>query len=197
MICVRVVVERSLRSVMGFNIMKQHRPYQLLPYNQSWPEQYELKKKDIFEALGDCVLGIQHIGSTSIPGMMAKSQIDILVVANALNKVCARVSEMEKRGFVSRGDYIHVGEEYFTEDSLDGRRLISVHILPAGHKKIKEILSFRDYLRENEEARNKYLAVKKDLYQKHTDNYHEYDSGKGEIIKELQEKAMQWRQSRN
>lgn len=177
--------------------MKKHRPYQLLPYDQSWPEQFETKKKNISDILGDCILEIHHMGSTSVPGMMAKPQLDILVIVDDLDNARAKVSEMEKRGFVSRGNYTHIGEEYFTEDGPLGQRLVSIHVLPVGHEQIEKILSFRDYLRENEEARNRYLAVKKELYQKYADNYHEYDSGKGLVIKELQEKAVEWRRTKN
>lgn len=67
--------------------MKQHRPYKLVEYDPAWPQQFEAKKKLIISALGQNILGIFHIGSTSIPGMVAKPQIDIMVVVFDLQPV--------------------------------------------------------------------------------------------------------------
>ncbi len=172
--------------------MKQHRPYKLEEYNSNWPILFEDKKAIIAECLGSCVLDIQHIGSTSIPGMIAKPQIDIIVIVDTLDHVREKISQMEKSGFVSRGNYTHTGEEYFTQDAADGSRLFSVHVYPKGNSHVEEVLAFRDYLRSHEVARNKYMEIKKALYQKHPDNYHDYDSGKHDIIAELKTQALEW-----
>ncbi|MDD5043269.1 MAG: GrpB family protein [Patescibacteria group bacterium] len=165
--------------------MKKHRPYWLVKYDPIWPRQFAEKKKLILDVLGNEVLAIHHIGSTSIPGMVAKPQIDILVVVKDLRKVHEKATKMADWGFIPRGDYTGIGEEYFTEDDAEGERLTSVHILPEGHPEIKNILAFRDYLLENKKDRELYSAAKKELYRKYADNYPKYGAGKKTIITEI------------
>jgi len=169
--------------------MKQHRPYQLAEYDPTWPQQFEVKKKLILEVLGQNVLDIYHIGSTSIPGMIAKPQIDIMVVVSDLQLVQDKTAEMTKHGFTPRGNYTGIGEEYFTEDDKNQQRLSSIHVLPVGHPQIDEILIFRNHLLNNKEDRELYISVKRDLYKKYADNYHEYDIGKKNIITEIKNRA--------
>ena len=164
---------------MGNNT-KPHRPFKLSPYDPSWPKLFEAKKKLILEVMGDTVLNVYHIGSTSIPNMIAKTQIDIMVEVKDLDDVRDKtvVDKMAKNGFTSRGDYIKVGEEYFTEDNEEGKRITSVHTLPQGHPKIDSILAFRNHILNNKEDRELYINTKKELYAKYANNYHKYDSGK-------------------
>jgi GrpB-like predicted nucleotidyltransferase (UPF0157 family) len=79
-----------------------------------------------------------------------------------------------------------------TEDSTDGKRLVSVHTLQKGNPKIAEYKMFRDYLQSNEEDRNLYISTKRKLFLKHCDNYPDYDSGKKEVIAGIKARAKEW-----
>lgn len=93
---------------------------------------------------------------------------------------------MAKCGFTPRGDYTGIGEEYFTEDDEAKQRLSSVHVLPVGHPQINKILTFRDHLLNDKEDRELYISVKRGLYKKYANNYHEYDAGKKGVIAEIE-----------
>lgn len=172
------------------NIMKPHRKFELKEYDPNWVEEFNKKAQVLKSVFGDELLEIHHIGSTSIPGMVAKPQIDILILVRDFFKIKSLYEEIIKFGFTPRGtEYVGTGDEYFTEDTGDGRRLTSVHVFQKGQPKSEEDLKFRDYLRTHKEDRNLYISVKKDLYSKYHDNYSKYDSGKTDVIKEIKERV--------
>lgn len=177
--------------------MKPHRPFKLVEYNPEWVEEFNKRSKDLRLIFGNEFVDVQHIGSTSIPGMAAKPQIDILVIVKDLSKVKAYYSSMAKAGYTARGtEYVGIGDEYFTEDLPNHTRLAGVHVLPQGHPEISKYLNFRDYLRLNQADRDLYTAVKRELYQKFTDDYHHYDSGKKKVIESIRERAEKWAKAR-
>jgi len=175
--------------------MKIHRPYQLKIYDPSWEKKFLGKAQRLTSVLKDEVIAIHHIGSTAIPGMMAKPQIDILAVVKDLSPIPGYHGAMKKEGFTALGDYTGIGEEYFVEDAMDNTRTASLHILPIGHPEIEKQLHFRDYLRENKTDRDVYSSVKRKLYEKYPDKYSAYDKGKEKTIKAIKKRAKQWAKS--
>lgn len=177
---------------------KAHRPFEIVEYDSNWVQEFKVKKRKLIQILGDNILDIQHVGSTSIPGMLAKPQIDILVVVKNLDAVRDKYREMSVAGFTSLGDYTSIGEEYFTEDK-ERIRLTSVHVVPQGHPEILEVINFRNYLRTHVEDRDQYIAVKRELFSRYSQNYAAYGRGKEEIIRAIKHRANQWaeEQSRN
>ena len=83
--------------------MKPHRPYTLEEYNPQWKETFKEVSSRVKNILGDIALEIEHIGSTSIEGMVAKPQIDILVVVKDLDLVKTKHQEMVTAGFAHHG----------------------------------------------------------------------------------------------
>jgi GrpB-like predicted nucleotidyltransferase (UPF0157 family) len=177
-------------------LMANHRPYSLVDYDPDWVNRFNFHAEKIKDTLGPVVLEIHHIGSTSIPGMSAKSNIDIEVVVSNLNEVRRLASKMAVAGYTARGDYSKIGEEYFTEDAKDGERRTSIHILPVGHPDIQMQINFRDYLRTHEEDQKLYMETKKSLYAQHRNDYGSYDSGKKEVIKDIKKRAKLWAKNR-
>ena len=173
--------------------MKTHRPYELQEYNPKWKEQFLNTAERLRPILGDNLLGIEHIGSTSIEGMVAKPQIDILVIVKNLALVKERYEDFKTAGFVPRGtEYVGTDDEYVTEDAPDGRRIASIHIFQEGHQEIDECRIFRDYLRVNKEDRELYISTKRDLYALYRENYAGYDSNKKDIVNKIKVRAKKW-----
>ncbi len=175
----------------------QHRDFILSEYDPSWVEIFKIKEKVLRSILGDEIVRIHHIGSTSIPGMLAKPQVDLLVEVRDLEAIPKYYGEMETAGFKSMGrKYTRKPDnEYFVVDSADGKRLASIHVYQEGNEEIENLLTFRDYLIENEEARKMYIDMKRDLYVKFRDNYPEYRKGKFEVIEKLKAQAFDWKKS--
>jgi GrpB-like predicted nucleotidyltransferase (UPF0157 family) len=178
------------------HVMIPHRPYSITEYDPKWVDRFNEHAKKIKEILGPIALETHHIGSTSIPGMIAKCNIDIEVVVQRLADVRRLSQKMAEAGYTPRGDYSEIGEEYFTEDAEDGERLASIHVFPVGHPDIQMQLNFRDYLRTHEKDREWYVETKKSLYSQHKDNYGAYDGGKQEVIEAIKERARNWAKSR-
>ena len=173
--------------------MKSHRKFELKEYDANWITEFNKKSQILRRIFGDELAEIHHIGSTSIPGMFAKPQIDILILVKDFSKVKNLYEKMAKVGFTPRGtEYVGIGDEYFTEDAVDGTRLTSVHVFQKGEHKGKDILDFRNYLRTHKKDRNLYISVKKDLYSKYSDNYAEYDGGKANVIQEIKKRVAAW-----
>src|ERR1700743_3638751 len=97
-------------------VMANSRPYSLVDYDPAWVDRYNFHAEKIKDILGPVVLEVHHIGSTSIPGMMAKPNVDIEVVVSSLDEVRKLSTKMAEAGYTPRGDYSKIGEEYFTED---------------------------------------------------------------------------------
>ncbi len=175
--------------------MKPHRTYELLEYDPAWKERFLEAAEKLKPIFGDNLVEIDHIGSTSIIGMVAKPQIDVLAVVKDLDAVKDKHHLFIQEGFIPKGrGYVAEDDEYMTQDSIEGVRLVSVHTLQEGNPKIAEYKDFRDFLQQNEEDRNLYIATKRKLYSEHHDNYADYDSGKKDVIAAIKIRAKEWAQ---
>lgn len=171
----------------------KHRPYELVEYNPEWKHWFENRRDKIRPLFGENLLSIEHIGSTSIPGMLAKPNIDILVVVRNLDDVTERLQSFLDAGFTPQGrEYVGDGDEYITEDTPDGKRITNIHVLELGNPNILAYREFREYLKVHEEDRNLYMETKKKLYAEHNENYRGYDSGKIETIEAIKKRAHEW-----
>jgi GrpB-like predicted nucleotidyltransferase (UPF0157 family) len=172
------------------------RPYRLTAYDPEWPQLFTKYADQVRSVLGEHLLEIHHFGSTSIPGMFAKPNIDMYALVDSLENARQHKTELEKLSFTSRGDYSGIGEEYFTLDNHDGERIASLHIFEGSSDVFDDYKNFHDYLIANEHERERYIQFKKELYEKFKDDYPSYDAGKKQLIDELRANAKVWAQSR-
>ncbi len=169
----------------------KQRPYELEEYKPEWKQWFVERSARIAPLFGDNLISIEHIGSTSIEGMFAKPNIDILAVVENLDAVDLKV--FIDAGYTPQGrGYVTEDDEYITEDTSDGKRITSIHTLEKGNPKIREYREFREYLKNNEEDRNVYIALKRSLYVEHPNNYGAYDSGKTDTINQIKFRAHEW-----
>ncbi len=170
-----------------------HRPYELQEYDPAWKQRFLETSKRLSAIFGNNLIEIDHIGSTSIVGMVAKPQIDILAVVENLDEVTKQYQAFRSAGFEPKGrGFVAIDDEYIIEDAPDGNRLTSIHTLEQNNPKIAEYKIFRDYLQSNDEDRNLYIATKKNLYSLYKDNYPQYNSGKSETINAIKDRAKHW-----
>lgn len=173
-----------------------HRPYELQPYNPAWKKQFIAIAETIRPVFGDNVISIEHVGSTAIAcsDMVAKPNIDVCVVVKDLNLIPSVYHDFTQLGYTPLGrEYVGDGDEYVVKDDpVTGQRLESIHIYQEGHPKPQVYREFRDYLISHQEDRQRYVALKKDLFSHHKDAYKRYDNGKADLIVEIKQKASQW-----
>jgi GrpB-like predicted nucleotidyltransferase (UPF0157 family) len=155
-------------------------------YDPRWPELFKREAKRIRSALGDKVLRLEHVGSTSVPGLCAKPVIDILLVVKDSSDESAYVPALEKAGYLLR-----IREpEWFEHRLFKGPDTdINLHVFSLGAEEIDRMLRFRDWLRSQEADRKKYARVKRRLAKKKWRHIQNYADAKSSIIREIMERA--------
>ncbi len=162
---------------------------EVVPYNPDWTHQFEDEAALIKQTLGEHCIVVHHIGSTSIPGLRAKNILDILCVVDALPEVIA----LEQAGYTYKGEYNIPLRAYFSKSA--GNIKVNLHVVESDHGFIALNLSFRDYLRSHEEAREEYALLKETLlqdpasFERLEKRFTGYNLGKDEFIKGILDKA--------
>ena len=173
---------------------RPNRNFTIKDYDPNWADQFAEYKNTLRQVLGDEAICIEHMGSTAVPGMAAKPQIDILVEARSLDSVRELYNEMKAAGFESLGDYTLIGEEFFRVKDADGHPLASVHVLPKGHPEIAFQIKFREYLKAHPKEVEDYSNLKKKLLRDHPGDYNAYGDAKRPYIDELRKRVDAWTQ---
>ena len=160
----------------------EKREIKLVEYDRVWPEKFETHAKIIAGTLGSSALRIEHIGSTSVPGLAAKPIIDILLVVKDSADESVYLSQLESAGYVLR-----VREPDWNEHRMfrTPERDVHVHIYSAGCKEIERNLTFRDRLRRNTDDRRRYEQTKRELAAREWPNMDAYAEAKTETIESI------------
>src|SRR5262249_2848503 len=136
-----------------------------------WPLKFSLQANRIRDALSEKVLLLEHVGSTSVPGLSAKPIIDmVLAVSNSADEP-SYIPPLEQQGFVLRiREPAWFQHRLLKPPDIDG----NLHVFSAGCEEINRMLAFRDWLRVHEEDRRLYEQAKRELAAqiwKYTQNY--------------------------
>lgn len=151
----------------------------VVEYDASWPGRFEDWRQRIAAAVGDFALRIEHVGSTSVPGLPAKPIVDIQVSVANLGDESLYVPALETLGLQLRSrDEFH---RYFRPCPGEPRD-VHVHVCQSGSAWEREHLLFRDYLRGHEAARNAYADAKRRAASTWADDGWAYTDAKSEII---------------
>jgi GrpB-like predicted nucleotidyltransferase (UPF0157 family) len=157
-------------------------PIRIVDYNPDWPRQFELQANKIKSLLGSAALGIEHVGSTSVPELPAKPIIDILlVVANSAQET-EYVRALEEAGFE-----LHIREPGWHEHRMFQvpQRNVNLHVFSTGCTEIERMLVFRDWLRSNTSDRELYARTKRALAQQDWKYTQNYADAKTAVIEEI------------
>ncbi len=174
---------------------------EIVPYNPQWPVEFEQMAAEIAQALGDQALCIDHIGSTSVPGLAAKDIIDIQVGVAAFDQ--RLVDRLQALGYVHRPD---ITTDHLPPHSLDpssewekrffksppGRRPANLHVRITGHANQRYALLFRDYLRAHPSAAGAYTELKRQLAFYHPDDLEAYTVIKDPACDLIMAAAEEW-----
>ncbi len=156
----------------------------VVPYDNKWPALYQAEKTLLTGILGDSIVDIRHIGSTSIEGMWAKPIIDIMIVVANIETVDAFTEKMRMNGYHAKGENGIPGRRYFQKLNPDksGNHTHHVHVYQKGNPHISDELMFRDYLRIDIEAFREYFEVKKTASNQYRTSPVEYQDAKAPCI---------------
>ena len=134
-------------------------------YNPNWPLQYEDEAKKIKEALSSNVIKVHHIGSTSISGLSAKKELDILLIVNKINDSLL----LQNIGYRYKGE-INIPLRYFFSKNTE-KTSVNLHACEKNHGFISLNLAFRDWLRNNPDDRQDYQKLKYKILQSPNANH--------------------------
>jgi GrpB-like predicted nucleotidyltransferase (UPF0157 family) len=152
----------------------------------AWPARFEEEGARIRAALGDLVVRIEHIGSTSVPDLPAKPVIDIQLSLASLAPRGSWRLPLEATGYSYRLDPSSIEHEFMFRETPDGARLVNLHLCPAGSRWEARHVWFRDRLRAHPDEREAYAALKRDLAAAHARDMHTYSDGKNDFIRRLE-----------
>jgi GrpB-like predicted nucleotidyltransferase (UPF0157 family) len=159
----------------------------LEPYDPAWPRLYAELERQIREGLGANALMIEHVGSTSVPGLSAKPIIDVvLAVADSADEG-SYVPPLERIGYVLRIREPDWFEHRMLKPSgIDG----NIHVFSHACAEIDRVLAFRDWLRINDDDRRLYERTKRELAARTWKHVQNYADAKSDVVAEILGRAL-------
>jgi GrpB-like predicted nucleotidyltransferase (UPF0157 family) len=164
-----------------------NQPILVVDYDPDWPQLFEREATRLGVVLGDRALSIEHVGSTSVPGLAAKPKIDILlVVANSANEP-TYVPALEAVGYV-----LQIREpDWYEHRMLKGPDTdVNLHVLSQGCAEIERMLLFRNWLRRNPDDRRLYEQTKRELARQSWKYMQNYADAKSTVVAEILARAQ-------
>ncbi|MES2523492.1 MAG: GrpB family protein [Gemmatimonadota bacterium] len=154
----------------------------VVPYDTRWPVLFIEERQRLVECFDRARLtvALEHIGSTSIPGLAAKPILDILAGYPADAAVADYIHVLVNAGYTHRGEQGIPGREFFRIGVLRSHHL---HMAVEGGAIWRDQLLFRDRLRANDRLRDEYAALKAELARRHPRDREAYIEGKGEFVR--------------
>lgn len=184
-ICVGGNVVESNPNLANKETSKIMKKFIVVPYDPNWPLIFENEFRLIRQTLDSNVLDVHHVGSTAVPGLLAKPRIDIICV---VKKLMESIKPLESMGYQYRGEYnipFHLGFSKRTPYEFN------LHVFEENNSEIELNIMFRDYLRNHPEALNEYASLKKKLFslassfEKNQSMFTGYNLGKDDFIKRI------------
>lgn len=169
----------------------------LVPHDPAWGLLAAEEIALITFGLGPAVVRVEHVGSTSIPGILAKSTIDLLPIVTSLEALDARAGAMVALGYDWRGEFGLQGRRFCTRNAPDGRRLFNVHCWAEGHPALARHTAFRDYLRAHADEAKAYEAEKLRAAALCDDDMARYTDEKSGWIEACLARALAWAAQKN
>ena len=176
-----VNAEKIIKKMTGKKVIVQS-------YDEAWKSDFEKIRDEIAGALGELALRIEHVGSTSVPGLSAKPVIDIDVVIRdntVLNEVITALAGL---GYFHEGDLGISGREAFGYEGKEHLKKHHLYVCPVDSPELKRHIAFRDYLRAHPEAVSEYGRIKEEAAALFPDDIDKYMEYKAPVIRKIYER---------
>lgn len=167
-------------------------PISLRAYDPAWPARFHHEAEILRAALGSHTTGgIHHVGSTAVPGLIAKPVIDIMIGVPDLDSArpcIGLLAELDYCYAPYRQEVMH----WFCKPDPT-RRTHHLHLVPTGSQRFTDVLAFRDYLRAHSGASRQYAELKRRLAVRHAHDRDAYTTGKNAMVAAITADAHRWR----
>jgi GrpB-like predicted nucleotidyltransferase (UPF0157 family) len=180
------LTEEQIRAGLVGELVPLVAPIQIVDYDPDWPRLYKREAERVKFTLGDRVLLIEHVGSTSVPGLAAKPKIDMLLVVADSADESAYVPALEAAAYVLR---IREPDWYEHRMFKGPDTDINLHVFSSGCREIDRMLLFRDWLRSNESDRRLYERTKRELAHNDWKYMQNYADAKTAVVEEILTRA--------
>ena len=182
----QLTTEEDLQATRIGKVIPHDAPITLAEYDPQWPALYDREAARIRAVLGDTAVRVEHVGSTSVPGLAAKPIIDILLAVPDSADEQTYVPALQATGYVLR-----IREpDWFEHRLFKGPDTnINLHVFTVGAAEIDQMLMFRDWLRADEADRDAYLQVKRDLARRTWRHVQHYADSKSAIVQQIMARA--------
>ena len=165
------------------------REYGLAPSDPRWPARFESEAERIRGALGELVERLEHVGSTSVPGLDAKPIVDIQLSLASMIPRDVYIEPLTNLGYRWVVDPWTDDHEYFSRDE-EGGRAFQIHACRSGSDWERRHLAFRDWLREHPSDADEYARLKRALAKQHPRDILAYIDGKTPFIRRIEALAL-------
>lgn len=156
-------------------------------HHEEWAREFKKEKKRLQKLLGETVLDIQHIGSTSIPNLSAKPIIDMLMGVRHFSDISKMQKVLENIGYEYRENGSSNVQVFFAKGP-EKNRTHYLHITELGSSEWKNSIFFRNHLLLHSEEVKKYEKIKQKLAKQYSDKRDKYTSGKKDYIENILKK---------
>jgi GrpB-like predicted nucleotidyltransferase (UPF0157 family) len=176
------VTDEELQQARLDEVVPHNATVHLADYDPGWPALYAREAERLHAVLGDTALRVEHVGSTSVPGLPAKPIIDMLLVVPDSTDEAAYVPPLEAAGYVLR-----IREpEWFEHRMFKGPVTnINLHVFTVGTTEIDAMLRFRDWLRTNDADRDLYARTKRELAARVWRHVQHYANAKTGVVRAI------------
>ncbi len=156
--------------------------------NPDWAHVYQEQAARVRAALPHGVVALEHVGSTSVPGLAAKPIIDILLLVSDPTEEASFVPALEAAGFL-----LYLREPGWHQHRLLRRvdPAVNLHVFAAGSPEAERMLLFRDTLRSNPDERELYLGTKRELAGRTWTRIQDYADAKSDVVEQILARARE------
>jgi GrpB-like predicted nucleotidyltransferase (UPF0157 family) len=164
-------------------------PVRIVPYDPGWPQRFEVWRVRLATLLGPVARRIEHVGSTSVPGLAAKPIVDVQVSVADMADEDRYAPPCEAAGLQLR---FRDDEHRYFQPPPGQPRDVHVHVCQSGSEWERVHLLFRDYLRASAFAREAYAAAKREASRLWADQAAAYTEAKSDVILDILDQAESW-----
>lgn len=158
-------------------------------YNPIWPVEFGRIKEYLISYIKDFIISIEHVGSTSVPGLAAKPIIDFDIVIESYDIFPRLLEKLAELGYEHEGDGDIPMRERFKRSRADEFMTYHMYVCPKDSPELKRHILFRDYLRAHDNSRDEYSALKRSLAERYRHDIDAYIDGKHEFVEDIIKKA--------
>ncbi|HEY6313620.1 MAG TPA: GrpB family protein [Streptosporangiaceae bacterium] len=159
---------------------------EIVEYDPAWPARFADRHGQVSAVLAPWLAGpVEHIGSTSVPGLQAKPVVDMLAPVRSLDEAHDAVGVLEADGWLFWPDDPCRHYRLWFLRPTPAARTHHLHVIEHDHPAARALLGFRDALRADQDLRREYAQLKKDLAGQHRDNRNAYSNAKSEFIERV------------